>query len=141
MLVAEWRVTSLEDNSGVFVRFPPLGNRDPEHDWKLAVERGYEVQIDERGHDPERNVLGSMLHLTGAIYGLAPARVRASRAVGEWNTFEIEARGRSIRVDLNGTRVSETADDASRPLRGHVGLQMHHSGSRVQFRKVAARRL
>ena len=125
-----WRITRAEDNSGVFLRIPPLTDTP-----QPAIERGYEVQIDDRGRDPQRQVLGSALHLTGAIYRLAPAVRHCSRPVGEWNVFDIVARGSSIAVALNGEAVSRL-DGASREPRGHVGLQNHHEGSAVQFRQL-----
>jgi hypothetical protein len=136
VLCVDWRLSSIEDNSGVYVRFPPLGRDDPEHDWRLADRQGYEVQIDDRGYDPETQSHNSPFHLTGAIYKLAPALKRASQPVGMWNTFRIEAQGFRLSVALNGQPVSGLMADGSRPLRGHIGLQTHHAGSRVQFRNI-----
>jgi hypothetical protein len=66
ILSVEWRTSALEDNSGIFLRIPALlDSAQP------AIENGYEVQIDDRGYDPEKRVEGSTLHLTGAIYQLA----------------------------------------------------------------------
>jgi 3-keto-disaccharide hydrolase len=130
VLSVEWRITRPEDNSGVFLRCPPL-TRSPQP----AIERGYEVQIDDRGLDPKRHVLGSPLHLTGAIYELAPARRRCSRPAGEWNMFEVSARGPILAVKLNAEDVS-FLENASREPRGHIGLQNHHYGSVVQFRNL-----
>jgi hypothetical protein len=130
MLSVRWRITQPEDNSGIFLRFPPLSESP-----QPAIERGYEVQIDDRGFDPKRNVFGSAFHLTGAIYQLAPAVRQRSRAVGEWNLFEITARGRMLAVKLNDHAVS-MLENASREPRGHIGLQNHHEGSAVQFRDL-----
>jgi hypothetical protein len=135
-LAIDWRLSAPEDNSGVFLRIPPLGHDDPDRDWRPAVDQGYEVQIDDRGVDPERGVLGSDRHRTGAIYRRAPARAGASRPVGEWNTLEIAARGTTIRVALNGVSVSALDDGDGGRTRGHIGLQAHHPGSRVQFRNL-----
>jgi hypothetical protein len=134
-LKVEWRLMRGDDNSGVFVRCPPLDD-----DIKPAIERGYEIQIDDQGHDPESGRLQSSLHLTGAIYKLAPARIVTSRGVALWNEFEITARGPTLVVTLNGEEVSRLAD-ASREPRGHIALQAHHEGSRVQFRDLQVRRL
>jgi hypothetical protein len=130
VLSVEWRITRLEDNSGVFLRFPPLT-----HSPQPAIQRGYEVQIDDRGRDPNRRILGSPLHLTGAIYELAPARRRCSRPPGEWNMFEISARGSTLAVKLNAKEVSLLENAAREPC-GHIGLQNHHDGSAVQFRDL-----
>jgi hypothetical protein len=141
VLLVAWRTAALEDNSGVFLRIPPLGQSDPARDWQPAVEQGYEVQIDDRGVDPGTQALGSPLHLSGAIYGLAPAVARVARPAGRWNAFEIEARGPSITVRLNGVEVSWLREAAGRRLHGHLGLQTHHAGSRVQFRSLQVRPL
>jgi hypothetical protein len=141
VLRVEWRASAVEDNSGVFLRFPPLGSSHPDADWRLAVTDGYEVQIDDRGYDPQEKRFGSPLHRTGAIYRLAPAEVMASRPTGDWNVFEITALGLDISVLLNGTPVARLERDVGRPRRGHIGLQNHHDGSRVQFRGIRIRRL
>ena len=130
VLSVAWRITHPDDNSGVFLRVPPLSESP-----QPAIDRGYEVQIDDRGLDPKRNVFGSAFHLTGAIYPLAPAVRRCSRAAGEWNLFEITARGATLAVKLNGQEVSILAN-ASREPRGHIGLQNHRDGSAVQFRDL-----
>jgi len=135
VLRVEWRITRIQDNSGVFLRCPPLAD-DPQP----AIERGYEVQIDDRGHDPETGRLGSARHLTGAIYRLAPATSLASHPVGAWNAFEISAQGPVIAVRLNGAEVARL-EGASREPRGHIGLQNHHEGSAVQFRRLEIMRL
>src|SRR5205823_2674747 len=105
-------------------------------DWKPAVDQGYEVQIDDTGYNPDTNRTGDMHHITGAIYTLAPAASLASKPLGQWNTFEIEAIGPTIHVKLNGVPVSALDNPGSRPLQGHIGLQNHHPGSRVQFRNL-----
>jgi hypothetical protein len=127
-----WRgaLSAPDDNSGVFLRFPPLFDSS-----QPAIERGYEVQIDDRGLDPKRNVFGSAFHLTGAIYQLAPALRRCSRAVGEWNFFEITACGATLAVKFNSQEIS-ILENASREPRGDIGLQNHHNGSAVQFRDL-----
>ena len=77
LLLLEWRIARIEDNSGVFIRAPPLSDSP-----QPAIERGYEVQIDDRGVDPVTNLLGSPFHMTGAIYQLAPAVRRPSCCSG-----------------------------------------------------------
>ena len=130
LLLLEWRIARTEDNSGVFIRAPPLSDSP-----QPAIERGYEVQIDDRGVDPVTNLPGSPFHMTGAIYQLAPAVRRPSRPVGQWNDFEIAVRGPTISVRLNGEEVSHLAN-GSRETRGYIGLQNHHKGSAVRFRNL-----
>ena len=130
LLTVEWRLANGEDNSGVFLRCPPLADSP-----RPATDRGYEVQIDDRGLDPNSGALGSPLHLTGALYRLAPAVRRCSRPVGAWNVFEVMADGAAIAVKLNDQDVSRL-EKAPRERRGHVGLQNYHEGSAVQFRRL-----
>lgn len=135
VLRVAWRISGPEDNSGVFLRIPPLDDEP-----QPAIEQGYEVQIDDRGLDPETGQLGSPLHVSGAVYRLAPAKVRASRPRRSWNTFEITARGPAIVVRLNEVEVSRL-ENGSRRISGHIGLQNHHEGSKVQFRDLLISRL
>lgn len=135
ILKVEWQIFNEFDNSGVYLRFPALGK-----DFKPADTQGYEVQIDERAIDPQGNQ-GSPLHRTGAIYGLAPSsKPDVPRLVGQWNTFEVQANGPAITVKLNGQSVSNLPN-GNRSLKGHIGLQNHHAGSRVQFRNIRLKKL
>lgn len=133
----DWRASNPDDNSGIFLRFPALGSSDPATDWQVAVAQGYEVQLDDTGKNPDTSppTFGDRLHQTGAVYKLAPATTLASSPLGQWNTFEIEAKGRDLKVTLNGQLVSSLTN-GNRPLKGHIGLQNHHPGSRVQFRSL-----
>jgi choline dehydrogenase-like flavoprotein len=133
----DWRVSFADDNSGVFIRFPALGNTDPANDWKPAVDQGYEIQIDDTGKNPDvnPNVFNDPLHRTGAIYKLQPANNLASLPVGQWNAYEIVANGNDIKVTLNGQLVSHLPS-GNRSLKGFIGLQNHHFGSKVQFRNI-----
>src|SRR5581483_5216177 len=120
VLLIDWRLTRPDDTSGVLVRIPPLGTGDPNRDWRPAVEEGHEIRIDDRGIDPATGAPGDPLRRTGAVDGLAPALVVASRPVGEWNTFEIEARGPTLTVRLNGVLVSRLDGGPGRRRRGYV---------------------
>ena len=137
VLRVDWRATNFDDNSGVFIRFPALA-ADPQ----VAVDNGYEIQIDDTGKNPDANpvTFGDPLHRTGAVYKLAPSTKIASRPLGQWNSYEIEARGNDIKVTLNGQSVCELPN-GNRPLTGHIGLQNHHPGSRVQFRGLRIKSL
>jgi hypothetical protein len=137
ILEVEWRASSLEDNSGIFLRFPSaeLARREP--DWKA----GHEVQIDDRGVDPEQKTMNSLLHLTGALYLESPASELASRPVGQWNLFHIEAQGPRLRVVLNSVEVCRFEAPAHKPRTGRIALQNHHEGSRIQFHAPRIQRL
>jgi hypothetical protein len=135
ILRVDWQVFSEFDNSGVYIRFPALDS-----DFSPADTLGYEVQIDERGVDPGGNP-GSALHRTGAVYGLAASSKPAlPLLIGQWNVFEITAKGKDISVRLNGQPVSSLFK-GDRSLKGFIGFQNHHNGSRVQFRNVRIKEL
>lgn len=135
VLQVRWRLTNSHDNSGIFIRIPALGT-----DMQPAIDEGYEIQIDDRGLDPATGQLDSALHLTGAVYGLAPAIANASGPVGTWNDFEIAAQGPAISVTLNDVPVAQL-DCGTRRRRGFIGLQAHHDGSAVQFQTLEIRTL
>jgi choline dehydrogenase-like flavoprotein len=124
VLRLEYRESNIHDNSGVFVRFP-----DPGNDPLVAVDQGYEVQIDDLG-EPDN----SPVHRTGAIYGFAGPRMFPTRLVGEWNSLEIRVENHKYTVILNGQRVTEFT--GNRSLEGYIGMQNHHPGSSVFFRNV-----
>ena len=135
----EWRLSDITDNSGVFVRIPPLGADDPDNDAQPAIDLGYEIQIDDRGFNPGANAFDDRLHRTGAVYALSPSSRLASRAVGEWNEYEISVWGRRIDVTLNGepvTSYQDTDGNPNRLLSGYIALQNHHPGARVLFRSL-----
>lgn len=135
VLRCAWRTKCRNDNSGIFLRMPALAD-----DIGPAIDEGFEVQIDDRGFNPVTGREDSAIHFSGAIYGLCPALQAASRPPGEWNEFEITAKGRTIRVKLNSTEVC-FYEVAMRRAFGHIGLQSHHLGSHVQFRDLRLRRL
>lgn len=137
VLELDWQCSARADNSGVFIRFPSLSSSDPTKDVNLAIEQGYEIQIDPRGFNPETGAEGDPLHSTGAIYKLqAPARLDVAKGPWQWNRFSIEAIGNRIKVTLNGVLITDFVDPHARSLRGHIGLQNHHGGSKVQFRNI-----
>ncbi|WP_435270360.1 ThuA domain-containing protein [Streptomyces sp. 1222.5] len=130
-LKLDWKAAG-DDNSGVFVGFPP--SDDP---WS-AVDNGYEIQIDATDV-PEKT--------TGSVYGFRSAdlkkRDRALNPPGEWNTYEIRVQGERLRVWLNGVKINDfTNTDPARSLRdGHIGIQNHGTGDDVSFRDVRIKEL
>ncbi|MDQ0765214.1 ThuA domain-containing protein [Streptomyces canus] len=133
-LKLDWKMAgaSGDDNSGVFVGFPP--SDDP---WS-AVDNGYEIQIDATDV-PEKT--------TGSVYGFRSAdlekRDRALNPPGEWNTYEIRVEGERLRVWLNGVKINDfTNTDPARSLRdGHVGIQNHGADDQVSFRDIRIKEL
>ncbi|MFI6426635.1 family 16 glycoside hydrolase [Promicromonospora sp. NPDC050880] len=131
-LKLDWKLKK-DDNGGVFVGFPDPGN-DP---W-VAVNQGYEIQIDATDL-PDRT--------TGAIYtfqGADPEVVeRALKPVGSWNSYEIRVQGQTIKVFLNGELVNDfVSTDPARDLsQGFIGLQNHGQGEAVSYRDVRVKDL
>ncbi|MFI9488642.1 family 16 glycoside hydrolase [Promicromonospora sp. NPDC052451] len=131
-LKLDWKLKK-DDNGGVFVGFPDPGN-DP---W-IAVNQGYEIQIDATDL-PDRT--------TGAIYtfqGADPEVVeRALKPVGSWNSYEIRVQGQTIKVFLNGELVNDfVSTDPARDLsQGFIGLQNHGQGEAVSYRDVRVKDL
>lgn len=126
-LKLDWKLVK-DDNSGIFVGFPNPGN-----DRNIAINQGYEIQIDE-SDVPDR--------LTGSIYTFQGANrekvVQALKPLGQWNAYEIQVQGQTIKVFLNGVLVNEfTSTDPARDLtQGFIGVQNHGAGELVWYRNV-----
>jgi hypothetical protein len=131
ILSLEWRVAHVRDNSGVYIRIPAP---DVPNALGEADSKGHEIQIDEFG-DPD----GAGVHRTGAVYPLQAPNSFPSSPVGRWNTYLIQADGPLINVNLNGVPVNTF--QSSRQGSGHIALQAHHFGSRVQFRNLQIKKL
>ncbi|MFG2055555.1 ThuA domain-containing protein [Micromonospora sp. NPDC048930] len=131
-LKLDWKMAG-DDNSGVFVGFPNPGN-DP---W-VAVNQGYEIQIDATDA-PDRT--------TGAIYSFQSADLAARDAAlkppGQWNSYEIVVRGQSIRVYLNGVQINQyvNTDPARMRQPSYIGIQNHGNGDDVSFRNIRLKEL
>ena len=113
----------------------------------IGVDTGFEIQIDElaRGNPDALDE-----HRTGAVYGIPIGpnpgqqdyRRRPGLVPGQWNTYEIEVRGNTYVVRLNGQQTttftntdpfkgkSKTTDSDS----GYIGIQSHTG--RLKFRNV-----
>jgi hypothetical protein len=136
ILKIDWKVNRKNDNSGVFIRFS-----DPDNDPWIAVNTGYEIQIDDLA-TPD----GNPIHKTGAIYNYASPSDNnippssPSKPIGEWNTFEIEATNQKYNVILNGKKViSEFI--GNRLTEGYIGIQNHDADSHVSFKNIRIREI
>src|SRR4051812_38941834 len=122
-------------NSGIFIRAT-----DPE---KITATNAYEVNIwDDR---PEKD------YATGAIVGVAKVDPMP-RATGQWNTYEITAKGTTFTVVLNGKKTVDNVEDKKLNLtNGLIALQ-HGLGNKdaagvvndkgvVKFRKVEIKKM
>lgn len=139
-------------NSGVFVYASDVV------DW---VPNSVEVQIADDFHEDWANAPATWQ--AGAIFGHAPARVRAVRRPGEWNRYTITCRGPVITVVMNERVVNvinmerwtsaETNPDGSEipewlnvpladlPTYGHIGLQGMHGDAPIWFRNLRIREI
>jgi hypothetical protein len=70
--------------------------------------------------------------------GVRHVRCLASNSVGDWNEFEVHAKGPCILVRLYGGQASRL-EHGTRRLDGRIALQAHHAGSAVQFRNLRIR--
>jgi hypothetical protein len=112
-------------NGGIGLRFPPAG--DPAYTaMEIQVVDG-DVYYRGRARPEQR---------TGSIYDEIAARGGAVKPPGQWNVWEITAKGSHVTVVLNGQKVidadlsreTEARQQkgpplAQRPLKGHIGFQ------------------
>jgi hypothetical protein len=123
-------------NNGVGIRAPLQGD---------IAYSGMEIQILDQEHERYKGKLQPWQH-TGSIYNVVPAKADALKAVGEWNSYEITARGPKITIVLNGkTLVDADLSTIKDPavLKKHPGIQRRtgHVGflghnTRVEFRNI-----
>ena len=116
----QWSVARMEDNAGIFVRFPNPGE-DP---W-VAVHGGYELQICDVGTEDRG---------TGSVYSFQGPSHLPTRPIGDWNEYSITVVGQEYTVAINGEVVNRYTGDRSR--RGYIGLQNHDPVSQVRFREI-----
>jgi len=123
-------------NSGVFLR---AQENDP-------VYRGFEIQVlEDHGKAPSYTSCGS-------IYDVATPMFNMSRPAGEWNSFDITAKGQNIVVVMNGWKVIDVdlskmtnligkfkVPFAELPLDGLLAFQDH--GGEAWYRNIYIRPL
>ncbi len=110
-----------DTNSGVYVRAP-----DP--NTVNTASGAYEVQIWDKNPNPA--------YSTGSLVNVA-AVSPIYKAGGQWNTYEVYARGTEITVKLNG--VVTVSTPSARTNEGRLGLQFN--GGTIKFRKLMVREL
>jgi len=146
--------SNLIANSGILLRTPDprTVNFNDQAQFDAFYAAATEIQIDETGkrysRATGRSVFGDSRYKTGAIYEVAPAIRWAANVASPdgpnlgdryWNIYEISARGRNIRVVLNGKLVCQADIPTSKNLKGFLGLQFHTG--RLQFRNLRLRRI
>ena len=135
-----FKTVNQDGNSGLYIRLPEA----PKDPW-YAVHNGYEVQIDAAGDE---------WHCTGALYSLSKVTMKNQKPAGEWNTMDVELRGQTTVVILNGKKVNEFVGNqpvpprkewfepvrGPRPDSGYIGLQNHNPRDTVYFREVSVKK-
>lgn len=110
-----------DTNSGVYIRA-----MNPK---SVSTSTGaYEVQIWDKNPNPA--------YSTGSLVNVASVKP-IYKAGGQWNTYEIYAKGPEITVKLNGV-VTVSAQDGRFP-EGRIGLQFN--GGPIKFRKLLVKEL
>lgn len=129
-----------KNNAGVFIRIPEL----PSEAW-MPVNKGYEVQIDDREDE---------YHKTGVLYSLTKAKATPGKP-NAWNTMEITLEGNRTIVHVNGVLVTDfkegdevpkktksyEPDRGPRPEFGYIGLQNHSDADSIDFKEVSFKNL
>ncbi len=127
-------------NNGIGIRAPLAGR---------TSQVGMEIQILDDSGTQYKSIHPSQYH--GSIYDVVPAERGHLRPVGEWNSEEILADDRQIKVTLNGVVIVDAnLDDVKDPnvlkrhpglgnKTGHIGFLGH--GARVEFRNLRVREL
>ncbi|MDR1667995.1 MAG: DUF1080 domain-containing protein [Bacteroidales bacterium] len=126
------------------------------------IPNSVEIQIadDYCDHFEQKASTGSC----GAVYGhLAPSAFKLVKKPGEWNKMKITAKGKSIKVALNGKKITDmdmslwtsgkTNPDGSEippwlpkpfaelPTKGYIGFQGKHGEALIWFRNIKVKEL
>jgi hypothetical protein len=89
-------------------------------------------------------------NMPASVRAAVTPRLKADKAIGQWNRFEITVRERTVNVKLNGERVVVDAEIPDLPEKGPIVLQHHGSQkdgkwtsppSLVQFRNIMIKEL
>jgi 3-keto-disaccharide hydrolase len=124
-------------NNGIGIRTPLQG--DPAY-------VGMEIQVLDDSSDHYKGIKEWQHH--GSVYGVVPAKTGHLKPAGEWNSEEIIAKGKQIKVVLNGeTIVDADIEKASTPKtvdgkdhpglkrdKGYIGFCGH--GAHVEYRNL-----
>jgi hypothetical protein len=119
-------------NSGILFRSIDMPDVKP----PKARLNGYQVKID----PTPRKWTGGVFEDYGGsewqwYYNLADdARAREAFKIGEWNTFRIEAIGKSIKVWVNGVPTANMIHD--KYTSGYIALKIHALGNKPEQEKV-----
>jgi hypothetical protein len=131
VLELEFKCSSVNTNSGVFLRVPGVPASDD------YIYHSFEIQIDD-------SLEG--IHQTGAVYDAEAPSEMASKGPGEWNQFKITFQGGHVEVELNEKKVVDWEAEPRGKIvdfapRGYIGLQNHDDRSPVSFRNIYVKEL
>ena len=126
-------------NNGLGIRCPNIAKGNLHLD-------GIELQILDNTAEKYKTLQPYQYH--GSVYGIQPAKREHLKPLGEWNSQEVTAQSRKIKIVLNGETIVDcdldevtkngTLDKAEHPglkrTAGHLGFLGH--GDRVDFRNV-----
>jgi len=126
-------------NNGVGIRAPLAGD---------AAYSGMEIQmLDDKA---PKHASIKPWQFNGSVYNIIPAK-NGTPKIGEWNAYEITARGRHIKVVLNGRTIVDTDLNEVHDIetlqkhpgmfreRGHIGFLGHNDY--VEFRNIRIKEL
>jgi hypothetical protein len=133
----EWRLWD-GGNNGVGIRAPLEGD---------AAYVGMEIQVLDEASEKYKKPPGLRpQQMTGSVYDVFAAKSGHVKRDGQWNTYEIVAKGRKIKVTLNGVVITDVDLDSVKDeavlkkhpglarKSGHIGFLGH--GTRVEFRNI-----
>lgn len=136
----EWRLWD-GGNNGVGIRAPLEGD---------AAYVGMEIQVlDEASEKYKKGAGLKPTQMTGSVYDVFAAKSGHVKRDGVWNTYEIVAKGRKIKVTLNDVVITDVDLDTVKDeavlkkhpglanKSGHIGFLGH--GTRVEFRNIRIR--
>jgi hypothetical protein len=137
VLRLEWRLWD-GGNNGVGIRAPLEGD---------AAYVGMEIQVLDEASEKYKKAPGlKPTQMTGSVYDVFAAKSGHVKRDGVWNTYEIEAKGRKIKVKLNDVVITDVNLDSVKDeavlkkhpglarKSGHIGFLGH--GTRVEFRNI-----
>lgn len=138
----EWRLWD-GGNNGVGIRAPLEGD---------AAYQGMEIQVlDETSDKYKGGAALKPTQFTGSVYDVFAAKTGHVKRDGAWNKYSIIAKGRKIKVTLNGVVVTDVDLDTVKDeavlkkhpglarTSGHIGFLGH--GTRVEFRDIRIKEL
>jgi len=128
-------------NNGLAIRYPGTGN--------AAYDGMTELQVLDDDADQYKELDKRQYH--GSVYGQVAAHRGYTRPAGEWNYQEVTVQGSTIKVELNGTvitnadlsTVTEFMNNDPHPgkdlKKGYFGFAGHNDP--VMFRNIAIKKL